>query len=179
MLPLLAALALAARFGELPFAPAAEVATCIRPAGPGAVSRWLPTGAELLAAGPQGIAPQARVRLGRPADCPAVASDPSGAAVAAAVVERGAGYDVMVSVSDAGGGFRPALRVARTKLQATPVVAVSARGEALVLVSEQRGRRARILSLRRPAHGRFTAAPLTGRHATAEPIAARRGPPAS
>jgi hypothetical protein len=124
--------AAAAPFNELPFQPVSGGAGCLRPTGaPGELVRWYDGGAEVLAVQAGRLVAQERVALGRRIPCPEVASDVSGAAVLAAA----SGGRVRVALREPGGTFgAPETLPSRDAI--LPVVAISARGDAVVAWAE-------------------------------------------
>ena len=144
----------------LPLRPVEGVATCVRVTGaPGELSRWTRSGVELLRA--DTLAARGEVRLGGTGECPQVASQPNGAAIAAAVVRRGTTIVVRVALREPGGEFgAPSSLIVPSAGKADPValaVAISSSGDAVVAVDHtvlDTSRHA-VLAFRRPAGAAF------------------------
>ena len=116
----------AAPYGTLPFTRLPDGTACVSPTGaPGEILRWTEGGVELLAATADGLRGADGVALGKLHGCPRVASDPSGAAVAAGATAR----ELRVAVREPGAGsFAAPVRLAAIGTVIELDVAVSARG---------------------------------------------------
>ncbi len=163
--------AAAAPFGELPFQPVSGGAACLRPTGaPGELMRWYEGGAEVLAVQPSGLVPITRVPLARRIACPAVASDPNGAAVIAAATRSG----VRVAVREPGGSWGKAVTLPGGSF-GDVAVGVSERGDAVVVWVEPVEReRARVRLARRAPGGGFATPETLKGASTVTPIASVR-----
>lgn len=168
----LAAPALAARWGERPFTPTRgnSGATCLRSAGPnGQIAVTGPLhrrslDIDFLRATPAGLRRDGHARIPPPDfDCPAVAAGADGTAVVASfsfLAPRGV-PKVAAAVRDAGGHFGRARTVSRGFSFATDVLAAAgAGGDVAVAWVEQNGRRTKLKVARRHPTGSF-GAPVT------------------
>jgi hypothetical protein len=141
----------ASPFRERPFEPrpARGTATCLRSTGtPGGLARFGTLGrttstTDLLVAGPNGTTRTAQVGLGRLAGCAAVATAPTGAAIAAGSVVSDVedfNTEVRAAVRDPGGAFGPPLTLGASDFSdASVVAAVSPAGHAIVAWEQRRG----------------------------------------
>ena len=153
----LPASAAAAPLGELPFQRVPDGAACLAPTGaPGELSRWAEGGAEVLAAGADGLGRPALVPFGELPGCPRAAADASGAAVVAGATEDA----LRVALREpGGGGFGAPVTLAAAENVFELSVAVSPHGDAVVAWAEYdfSPRRVRIRVARRDAGGAFGA----------------------
>ncbi len=149
----------AAPFGELPFQPLPAPARCLRATGvPGELMRWARDGVEVFQATRSGFGPPTHVVLGEaPGVCPAVATQPSGAAL---IIQDRSEGGLAIAVRDPGGGFQTVM-VAQPEGSIGEVdAAVSPRGDAVIgWVAQQPDGTGpyRLLITRRPAGGTFGA----------------------
>ncbi|MDA0161422.1 hypothetical protein OM076_14185 [Solirubrobacter ginsenosidimutans] len=161
----------AAPFGELPFRPVDGAANCLRTTGlPGELSRWTSGGVELSTASAGGIAAQSVVPLGVMSECPVVASDPNGFAVAATATTRG----VRIAVREAGTASWGAPITIAASGAGNVRVAVSARGDVLVAWIEGEDafpRVGRVRVVQRAAGGAFGAPRQVGGEVAANHVA--------
>src|SRR5262249_44391387 len=128
------AAASAATFGELPFTTLPGGVSCVRATGaPGQLVTWAPTGARLERAPSAGLTRDAAPALGR-AGCPAVATRPDGAGVAAAPTHGAIG----LALRDPGGDWKaaPSIPLEKDGVASDVEVAVAPSGEAVVAWSE-------------------------------------------
>lgn len=154
----------AAPFGEPPFTPVAGAATCLRATGaPGELVRNADSGARFVQAGPAGFTAGAEIRVGGQIDeCPAAASQPSGAGVLAALLE-GERTSVRVSLREPGSAtWSTPVTLAGAHPLSPPVVAVSEHGDAVIAwidlkLSGEREISSNVMVSRRPAGGTFGA----------------------
>jgi hypothetical protein len=154
----------AAPFGEPPYTPVPGNATCLRATGvPGELVRWSPTGARFVQAGASGFTAGAEVRAGGEiAACPAVAAQPGGAGVLALIRPDGSGRTILgVALREPGGAWSAPATLAGANPIDDPAVAVSDRGDAVLVWAETSGplesRTYRVRVTRRPAGGTFGA----------------------
>ena len=147
----------AAPLGELPFERVPRGTACLAPTGaPGELSRWAEGGAEVLAAREDGLGRPALVPFGALPGCPRAAADASGAAVVAGAPEDA----LRVALREpGGGGFGAPVTLAKAENVFDLSVAVSPRGDAVVVWAEYAftPRRVRIRAARRDAGGAFGA----------------------
>jgi hypothetical protein len=164
--------ATAATLNELPFQalPDRQGAGCLRPTGAaGGLSLFGRPGAtDLWRTGGNGTARGERVRLGRHAQCGAVA-EAGGAAVAAALVSAAEQNVVRAAARDAGGAFGPAVDLSRGPNPQDVAAAISPAGHAAVVWTERRGepgdarQRLRVVVARRqPGQGFGAPEPVAG-----------------
>jgi hypothetical protein len=146
-----------APLGELPFQRVPQGVACLAPTGaPGELSRWAEGGAEVLAAGVNGLERPALVRFGELPGCPRAAADASGAAVVAGATE----HALRVALREPGGGdFGAPVTLAAAENVFDLSVAVSPHGDAVVAWAEYAftPRRVRVRVARRDAGGGFGA----------------------
>jgi hypothetical protein len=153
---------------EVPFRtlPGGSVATCLRATGPeGGVAALGPLARrsaplDLLAAGTGGLAVRERVRFPSAFECAAV-REQGGAGVAAAPVlpPGGKAVELYAAVRDPGGAFGTPMRLGRAPIvNGAHDVAVSGRGDALVVWIQEAGERRRIAVARRAPGAPFGAA---------------------
>ena len=143
----------AAPYGTLPFTRLPDGTACVSPTGaPGEILRWTEGGVELLTATADGLRGTDGVPLGKLPGCPRVASDPSGAAVAAGATAR----ELRVALRELGRGkLRRAGAVGRDRGRVFELdVAVSARGDAVVAWAERTSSPSRVRDPRGAPLGR-------------------------
>ena len=149
--------AAAAPLGELPFQRVPDGAACLAPTGaPGELSRWAEGGAEVLAAGADGLRPPALVPFGELPGCPRAAADASGAAVVAGATEEA----LRVALREPGSAaFGSPVTLAAAENVFELSLAVSPHGDAVVAWAEYAFTppRVRIRVARRDAGGAFGA----------------------
>ncbi len=140
-------------FAQLPIMPVPSAAACLAATGaPGEISRWTPTGLELMSVSSTGLHATGAVRLGRLVDCPAVAGQPNGSAVIAAA--SGKRLRIVLRAPRAGWGAPVTIRGA-VPVQA-PATAVSSHGDAVVAwVEYDETGRSRLRVVGRPRDGVF------------------------
>lgn len=156
--------AAAAPLNEVPLQalPERQPAGCLRPTGEGLALFGRPGAIDLWAAGDTGAVRGERARLGRLAQCAAVA-EAGGAAVVAAPVRTGGRYAVRAAVRDAGGAFGAPVRLSGPARAQHVAAAVSPAGHAAVAWVEHRRKRSRVTVARRLPGLAFRAPePLTG-----------------
>ncbi len=154
----------ASPLGEPPSTPVSGAATCLRATGvPGELVRWTSTGARFLQASAAGFTNGAEVRAGGEAiGCPAVAAQPNGAGVLAfAALDESEAPLLRTSLRDPAGSWSAPAPLEGARAFSPPAVAVSERGDAVILWAEQAGgvdeEAYRVRAARRSAGGAFGA----------------------